>query len=539
MASAPFLSTVADLVGDSLSSATQKHRDVGKEKAEELEHPWSSSVQPVVTANPVPHPNPFISRPPSTDNSTVVEEPVVDPEFKLPDLASLVTIILGNGLAQISFFIIVSAASAYAEHLGGTATFSGLTIGIPTAFAGLALLPMARYDKDQYKIPLIVSNTALMIGNVLYALAYRANFLYLILIGRMVSGFGFICFMYSKRYCSDPRIVGIRRRTTLASYLVVGQGFGFSAGPFLGGLLFKIGFPNDVFNGYTSPGWLMAIIWTIFGIVSAIIFKDVRGPRTNGNGSGGRTAGASEAETAIELSQRTSPAVTITDGLGISTVTNRSEPRLPTPPPADTLESEENRPISPRQWGIIFTMMWYAMTCFFVLGAWESNIPVYSASKWNYSPYNAGNFIALGGITTFPFLLVNVWYSRRLQDRVILAIGSSLGMAGILIMLATIATDRVSFGSFYICWSLVALGFNLASTCTLSLLSKQLPPSWNGKISLAIQYSNYTGRVTGAIWGGAGVDVGMLKYLGLQIVIAGVGIVLHMTLWRELKAKTG
>lgn len=30
--------------------------------------------------------------------------------------------------------------------------------------------------------------------------------------------------MYCKRYCSDGRIVGMRQRTTLAGWLVLGQG---------------------------------------------------------------------------------------------------------------------------------------------------------------------------------------------------------------------------------------------------------------------------------------------------------------------------
>ncbi|KAH8833325.1 hypothetical protein DL96DRAFT_1585744 [Flagelloscypha sp. PMI_526] len=70
----------------------------------------------------------------------------------------------------------------------------------------------------------------------------------------MAAGVGNIAFMYSKRYCSDPRIVGVRQRTMLAAWLVVGQGVGLTAGPFLGGLLYKVGFGNEVFNGYTSPG---------------------------------------------------------------------------------------------------------------------------------------------------------------------------------------------------------------------------------------------------------------------------------------------
>lgn len=179
------------------------------------------------------------------------------------------------------------------------------------------------------------------------------------------------------------------------------------------------------------------------------------------------------------------------------------------------------------------------MTCFFILGSWESNIPVFTAEALGYSPYNAGNFIALGGVCSFPFLLLNVRYARHIQDRVILAIGSSLGLIGLLIMLVILLAHRVTFGSLFICWFLVALGFNLASTCTLSLLSKQLPDAWNGKISMAIQYSNYSGRVTGAILGGAGVKIGMVNYIIIQIAVVALGGLMYTTLWRQLKAKAG
>jgi len=196
--------------------------------------------------------------------------------------------------------------------------------------------------------------------------------------------------------------------------------------------------------------------------------------------------------------------------------------------------------MSPRRWGVVVCMCWFAMTCFFILGGWESNIPVFGAdSSFQWSPFAAGNFLALGGILTFPFLLVNLLAARRIQDRHILVIGSSLGLAGLLIMISILAANRVAFAQFLVCWWLVALGFNLASTVTLSLLSKQFPSEWNSRISLAIQYSNYLGRVTGAVWGGSGVQVGMLSYLGLQIGVVGVGWILFSLLWRELKAKTG
>ena len=79
----------------------------------------------------------------------------------------------------------------------------------------------------------------------------------------------------------------------------------------------------------------------------------------------------------------------------------------------------------------------------------------------------------------------------------------------------------------------------MATTVSVSLLSKQLPPSWNNKTSLMIQYSMYAGRVSGAILGGSGVRMGMRTYVGVEIVIAGIGAVLYTVLWRELKTKLG
>jgi MFS family permease len=110
---------------------------------------------------------------------------------------------------------------------------------------------MTKYDRGGYLRPLHFTCATAILGHVLYGLAYRANWLYLILLGRMVNGLAFTGWMYTKRYCTDSRFVGTRRRTTLASYLVIGQGVGMSVGPFFGGLLYKVGFANSIFNGYT------------------------------------------------------------------------------------------------------------------------------------------------------------------------------------------------------------------------------------------------------------------------------------------------
>lgn len=358
--------------------------------------------------------------------------------------------------------------------------------------------------------------------------------------------------MYCKRFCSDSRIVGVRRRTTLAGWLVLGQGIGFSLGPFAGGLLyvpsplfpqcclfnssfhsFKIGFNNAIFNGFTSPTWIMAVIWAVFWVVVTFVFEDV--PRTPQSialqpmpAQGSTVSTDEDKADEDEPTRITTSAVAPTDA--------------PQPPPSPV--SSPAHKMTWGQWGAAATMCWFAMTCFFILGAWEANIPVFTSSRlrsnpFHFSPFAAGNLIALGGACTIPFLLLNLHVARRVQDRHTLAMGVGTGLAGLIIALAILGADQVNYGSLFICWFLVALGFNVASTVTLSLLSKQLPGEWNGRISLAIQYSNYSGRVTGAVWGGAGVKVGMLSYVGMQVALVGIGSVMFMTLWKHLKAKTG
>ncbi|THH09403.1 hypothetical protein EW146_g8692 [Bondarzewia mesenterica] len=469
-------------------------------------------------------PRPF-STTPSHEPSTRTDHN--DAELKLPKISSLACMIGLNALSQVSMFIVVSSASKYAESLGGTATFAGLVIGIPVVFAGLALIPLMAIDRGAYSIPIYFACIMAIIGHILYGLANYANFLYLILIGRCVIGFGFTNFMYSKRFCSDARIVGIRRRTTLAGWLVIGQGIGFSVGPFIGGLLYKVGFGNRVFNGYSSPGWVMAVAWVAFWAVCLRYFDDV--PRVR----------PQNVDPPIQLSPVPFPQhtpVTVADESAMSSAT---EVNSISSPITHAQQGEDQHHISPRQWGVIATMCWFAMTCFFILGGWESNIPVYTAEAFGYSPFAAGNFIALGGIATFPFLLLNLYLVRRLQDRYILLFGTVSGMLGLLITLAILKTHTVTFGSLFVCWFLVALGFNVASTVTMSLLSKQCPPEWNGRLSLAIQYSNFSGRVSGAVWGGSGLKIGMLNYVGLEIALVGIGAIMFFTLWREMKAKTG
>jgi MFS family permease len=94
-----------------------------------------------------------------------------------------------------------------------------------------------------------------------------------------------------------------------------------------------------------------------------------------------------------------------------------------------------------------------------------------------------------------------------MQDRKILAMGSGLGAAGLVVFAILLGVgkrsshDPVSYGSLFICWWAVALGFNMASTVCVSLLSKQLPSERNRWAGLVVQLSIWSGRTAGTVLG--------------------------------------
>ncbi|KAK0548111.1 hypothetical protein OC845_003734 [Tilletia horrida] len=222
----------------------------------------------------------------------------------------------------------------------------------------------------------------------------------------------------------------------------------------------------------------------------------------------------------------------------------------PAPAPIISIEEQESRTHAPKtrlsasNWASLGLMCWTAMLTFFTIGAWEVNIPVFSADfpGLNWTEAKAGNVLALGAVIVLPLLFGLVFLAKHIQDRQILLTGMSIGLGGLIIHMVTLTPGlerSINFGSFFTSWVLVALGYNMMSTVTLSLLSKQVPPEFNNYTSLIIQLSNYSGRLGGAFWGTAVDQVGQRAIMSVELVLTLVGMLGTFVLWSRMYAPKG
>ncbi|RID44632.1 hypothetical protein BRARA_I01414, partial [Brassica rapa] len=91
---------------------------------------------------------------------------------------------LGNTfLYMVNTYIIVPTADDYSMSLGAAATVCGVVIGSMAVAQVFSSVYFSAWSNKSYFKPLVFSSIALFIGNLMYALAYDANSITLLLLG--------------------------------------------------------------------------------------------------------------------------------------------------------------------------------------------------------------------------------------------------------------------------------------------------------------------------------------------------------------------
>ncbi|KAH7438175.1 hypothetical protein KP509_04G003900 [Ceratopteris richardii] len=206
-----------------------------------------------------------------------------DKEDEIPSVADdvivqqyhVLSLLLNLGstfLYMVNTYIIVPSADKYAYSLGAAPTLCGVIIGsMAVAQLGSSIYFSAWSNKSYFR-PLVFSSIVLLVGNVLYALAYNFNSLTVLILGRLFCGLG-SARAVNRRYISDW--VPLKKRLQASAGFVSASAVGMAVGPALAGL-FEINksFFSITLNSSTLPGWVMAVSWLVYLLLLWVGFKE-------------------------------------------------------------------------------------------------------------------------------------------------------------------------------------------------------------------------------------------------------------------------
>ncbi|CAK4680393.1 unnamed protein product [Aphanomyces euteiches] len=205
------------------------------------------------------------------------EEEIMLKTFKMlkPSQISRFLNMLSTFLYMTNYYIVAPTSGEYATLLGGTAALSGIIVGMTPVASMLSAVLYSWWANRSFRNPLIFSTLCLVLGNLLYAIALSYNSITMVLVGRVLNGFGGARSI-NRRYIADN--YSREERTGASALFVTYSALGMSAGPALAAILNYI--PDDVrIFGYlvtveTSPGWLMFVIWSVYCIAILVFFQE-------------------------------------------------------------------------------------------------------------------------------------------------------------------------------------------------------------------------------------------------------------------------
>lgn len=178
-------------------------------------------------------------------------------------------------LYVVSMYVCAPTAGAYAAQLGASESLAGVIVGL-TPFAGLfsSVAFSAASNGGTVKAPLLFASVSCLAGNFLYAAAFTARSLPLVLVGRLLVSCGGARAI-NRRFISDFSARADRTRRSAAVVSV--SALGMASGPALASALSRA--PEGVvggfaFNRLTTPGWALVAVWAVYIAVLGAVFRD-------------------------------------------------------------------------------------------------------------------------------------------------------------------------------------------------------------------------------------------------------------------------
>lgn len=352
---------------------------------------------------------------------------------------SLLLNLANTFLYMVNTYIVVPTADSYSVSLGAAATVCGVVIGAMAVAQVFSSVYFSAWSNKSYLKPLVFSSIVLILGNTLYALAYDLNSIAVLLIGRLLCGFG-SARAVNRRYISDCVPLKIRMQASAA--FVSASALGMACGPALAVLLqtnFKI--YTITFNGDTLPGWFMSLAWMIYLVWLCISFKEPTRETEEENCAANRNDIGSVDNDPLEkgLTRQLLCSNEKQDGddsdCDVSEETSEESYK-----PATSISSAY-RLLTPsvKVQLLIYFMLKYAME---ILLSESSVITTY---YFNWTTNSVAIFLACLGLTVLPVnIIVGTYISNMFGDRQILLASEILVCIGILLSFHVIGSYSVA-----------------------------------------------------------------------------------------------
>ncbi|KAM3259054.1 hypothetical protein ACQJBY_050681 [Aegilops geniculata] len=385
---------------------------------------------------------------------------------------SLVLNLANTFLYMVNTYIVVPTADDYATSLGAAATVCGVIIGSMAVAQLFSSVYFSAWSNRSYFRPLLFSSVVLLLGNVMYALAYDLDSLAILLAGRVLCGMG-SARAVNRRYISD--CVPQRIRMQASAAFVSASALGMACGPAIAGLL-QVNYRvyAVTINQDTLPGWVMAFGWLAYLVWLWISFRE---PVLGDAEDEGHRQGSSGGSSSLGYRKQglAGEYLLKQDAQGES-----DQEETPAPAAAPSI-AEAYGLLTPsvKVQLLIYFMLKFSMEILLS----ESSVVTSHYFGWNTS--SVAVFLAALGLTVLPInAVVGTYISNMFEDRQILVASEAVLLAGVALSFHVLGTAYTA--AQYVCSALLTfVAAEVLEGVNLSLLSQVMPArlsrgTWNG-----------------------------------------------------------
>ena len=412
-----------------------------------------------------------------------------------------------------NYYIVAPTSTKYAAKLGGSESEGALIIGMTPIAALVSTVLFSWWTNHSYKAALIFASSCSLLGNLLYALGMPCNSLELVMVGRLLNGFG-SARSINRRYIADT--FTREERTAASAAFVTSGALGLAAGPGVASFLHTVASDDGVntfWQAENSPGWFMAVLWTAYLVAMFLYFRDP--PKTLEPSS-------------IEMKGERTPLLK-----------KGNQCAIPSSTAVDSFSEQDSSSRSLLRNVPVMTTFLIYFVLKLVLEALLSSSANLTYFYFDWDSSITGVFLACLGLLMLPANLGVAWLASRYDDRELIIGFQGLMLLGCLVIMKY--GQIYSVLQYLVASVIIFVSTNALEGPNMSLLSNTIPKSWSRgifNVGLLATEAGTAGRALGNVFlssfGRGGIENLLNRTFGSFSALSGVTLILTMWLYEDL-----